>query len=256
MISGVLAGFRLQLWIFRRSLGDLSILIAVPFYLAIFLSITQSADRPDLHATAVLAPALAGMWTLALNQAGGITDGDRWQGTLEPLLATPASFAANVLGRTVAIGALGVVCFAESWVAAALLFGVQISIPHPVYFISCLVATCFAMFGTAALMTTLFTLARSSMIFQNSLSYPFYVLGGILVPVTFLPHWLYPVTRVFFLSWSADLFRATLATGAVSEPAEQLIVIVGLGAISLLLGFALSRRILRVIRARGSVGLA
>ena len=53
-------------------------------------------------------------------------------------------------------------------------------------------------------MATVFVLARTAMLFTNALGYPFYILGGVLVPVAFLPGWLRPVSRLVFLSWSSD----------------------------------------------------
>lgn len=109
----------------------------------------------------------------------------------------------------------------------AYLFGVEVSVDHPVVFALAIGATILATTASGLLMSTAFIATRSARTFQNSLSYPFYVLGGVLVPVSFLPDWVQPLSRVVFLSWSADLLRDCLRPGNVDAVAPRLAVIVG-----------------------------
>jgi len=99
-------------------------------------------------------------------------------------------------------------------------------------------------------------LARSARIFQNSLSYPFYVLGGVLVPVALLPGWLQPLTRVVFVSWSADLLRDSLSAAPIADPTLRLAAVLGLGATGLGAGIFLLRRVLVRVRALGTLTYA
>ena len=103
-------------------------------------------------------------------------------------------------------------------------------------------------------MASLFVLARNAVTFSNSASYPFYVLGGILVPVSFLPHWIQPVSSVVFLSWSADLMRAALQPSPVHEFAFRLAMVGLLGACGLAVGLYAMRVILTRVRASGELG--
>ena len=114
----------------------------------------------------------------------------------------------------------------------------------------------FAVAGTALIMASLFVLTRSARTFQNSLSYPFYVLGGVLVPVSYLPDWLRPLSSGVFLSWSADLLRASLAPAPVHRLAFRLAMIVLLGLAGLALGRLALGRILDRLRTSGELGLA
>jgi ABC-2 type transport system permease protein len=136
-----------------------------------------------------------------------------------------------------------------------LAFGVWIDIEHPLTFLLTLAATAFAVSGTAVIMAALFVLSRTPRTFQNSLSFPFYVLGGVLVPVSFLPDWLEPVSRAIFLSWSADLLRDSLDEAAVDDVAARLGIVVLLGAVGFAIGYALLARTLHRARTEGSLGL-
>jgi ABC-2 type transport system permease protein len=200
-----------------------------------------------------VAPLFIALWWLALFQSGWVVSHDRWSGTIEPLVAAPGSFAANVLGRVLAPTMVGLVSFGEVWVVARLLFGERIEVHHPAAFVLTVAATLAAMAGTAVVMAALFVLTRSAATFSNSASYPFYVLGGILVPVSVLPDWLEPVSRIVFLSWSSELMRDTLRAEAIDDFAFRLGMIVFLGACGFVVGMVLLTRILVRVRSNGEL---
>ncbi|MBC3840307.1 ABC transporter permease [Streptacidiphilus sp. 4-A2] len=247
------AAFRLQLTIFLHAIGRVSIVIALPFQVLIFMSITRYGGRPGLDQQAVLAPALAGVWTMSLMLAGDIIDSDRWSGVLDVVLSAPASFFANLLGRCAAVGALGLVCFGECWVCATVFFGADLSFSHPGWFAAGLLATCLATAATSTVMATVFVLGRTALAFKNALNYPIYVLGGVFVPIAVLPGWLHPLSRMIFLSWSADLLRAAAAPGPMREPWLQLTAILLLSAATLGAGIWCARLVLNRIRSTGRV---
>jgi ABC-2 type transport system permease protein len=122
-------------------------------------------------------------------------------------------------------------------------------------FAATLLLTAFAMTTTALFMANLFVLARSAVTFSNSASYPFYVLGGILVPVALLPGWLQPFSKVVFLSWSADALRGSLAKAPVPHAALNLTMIFLLGCAALVVASVLMDRILHKVRQTGELGL-
>lgn len=256
MAGAFAAGFRLQALIFRRSSDQVPILIAIPFFVLVFMSVTRHANRPDLDSYAVLAPALAGIWMFALFLASEIIDGDRWAGVLDILVASPAGMLPVVLGRTVAVGVLGLISFAETWLFALVFFAVDIRIPHPGWFLAGLLATCLATVATSIVLAALFVLGRSAVLWQASLGYPFYVLGGILVPASLLPSWLQPVSNLVFLSWSADLLRASLGPGPMAAAApRQLAMVLLIAGVTAFLGWLLTARVLDRVRRTGEVSL-
>jgi ABC-2 type transport system permease protein len=254
-VRAFLAGFRLQLRVVRSDADYVMPLTTIPLFAITVLAIVRHAGRDDLTSYAVMAPVLIALWALALLDSGEIIEGDRWQGVLEPAVAAPASFPLVVLGRVLAVTAIGLLSFVEVWLVARLLFGVWIEIEHPLPFLLTLAATAFAVSGTAVIMAAVFVLSRSPRTFQNSLSFPFYVLGGVLVPVSFLPDWLEPVSSAIFLSWSADLLRDSLAEAAVDNVAGRVGMVVVLGAIGFVIGYALLARILHRTRTHGTLGL-
>jgi ABC-2 type transport system permease protein len=253
-VGAFLAGASIQLRFLRAYPDALIPFFTAPMFTIIFMMIFRHAGRSDLTAYAAIAPVFIALWWLALFNSGWTITIERWNGTIEMLVAAPSSFAAVILGRITATTMIGIVSFAETWLVARLIFGTTVSIHHPWAFVAIVVVTLAAMAGTSVAMSSLFVLARNAVTFSNSASYPFYVLGGILVPVSLLPHWIRPLSSVVFLSWSADLLRAALRPTPMHEVGFRLGMVALLGAC----GFAVGARAMRVIlvrvRASGELG--
>lgn len=255
-MNAMLAAARLQLATFRRVPGDLLFLVTAPLFTLTFLAIAEHAGRTDLAPYAVLAPGMIAMLGMAMLTSGEVIDVERWGGTLELALAAPTRLPVVVLGRVVTVTTVSLAAVAESWLTAWLAFGTAIPVPHPGRFAVVLVATAVAMAGTATIFTAVFVLARSARTFQNSLSYPLFLLGGTMVPVAMLPGWLEPVSRLVFLSWATDLLRATLAPEPVEHFWPRLGAVLGLGAAGYLAGFLLITWVINRAKATGRVGYA
>jgi ABC-2 type transport system permease protein len=248
-----LAGARVQLQFLVAYPDSLIPFFTAPLFTVVFMLVFKHAGRQDLTAYAAIAPVFIALWWLALFNSGWTITIERWNGTLEMLVAAPSSFGAVVFGRIAATTIVGTVSFVEAWLVARLLFGTAVTVHHVGAFVLTVVVTLAAMAGTAVGMAALFVLARNAVTFSNSASYPFYVLGGILVPVSLLPHWVRPVSSVVFLSWSADLLRSSLRAAPVHHLWERAGMVALLGACGYGVGLAALRVILVRVRERGEL---
>jgi ABC-2 type transport system permease protein len=253
-VRGLWGAIRLQLQIVGADRGYLNEILANPFFAVIFLGIVRAAGRKDLTAYAIVAPVLITLWGMALEISGDIVDSDRGAGILEGVVATPVGFPTVVFGRVLAVTLLSVVAVAETWLVAKIGFRADIEIHHPGVLLATLAATGLAMAGTALVMAGLFVLARTARTFQNTMNYPIYLLAGVIVPLSYLPEWLRPLGRVLFLSWSADLLRASLSPAPVPDPALRLGMVLLLGALGLAVGRATLHVVLRRVRGQGTLG--
>lgn len=249
-------GARLQLRQLGRSPDGFLAWCTTPLTTLALMAVLLHAGREDLAPHALLAPVLMGMWAEALHVGGEVIAVERRSGRMDALLAAPAPFAAQHLGRMAAVSASSLAAVPLAWVPGSLLLGSAVPIGHPVLFATTLLLTAFAMCATATLMSCGFVLARSAGSVRNALSYPFFVLGGVLVPVSLLPAWVEVPASMFFLSWSSDLLRDAVGSPVVDAAGWRLAALAGLAlgcwAIALL---ALSRTLLRA-RASGEVGHA
>lgn len=248
-----LAGARIQLSFFRAYPDALIPFFTAPMFSVVFQLIFKHAGRQDLTGYAAIAPVFIALWWMALFNSGWTITIERWNGTIEMLVAAPASFAAVIFGRITATTLAGVLSFGETWIVARL-FGTTVHIEHAWAFVATIVVTLAAMAGTAVAMASLFVLARNAVTFSNSASFPFYVLGGILVPVSVLPHWIRPVSSIVFLSWSADLLRAGLRPTPIHDFGFRLGMVALLGACGLGVGVWAMHVILRRVRGTGELG--
>ncbi|MET7869452.1 ABC transporter permease [Streptomyces cyaneofuscatus] len=255
-MNEVLAGVRLQLKMFRRNAGHLLIFVTVPFFTAIFLSSIRLTGRSDLEPYAVLAPALMGLWVVSLDLAGVVLDSERRQGTLELFIASPGVLTRMMTGRVAVISCLGMLTFLESWLTARIFFHIRLTIHHEWLLGVTLAAICVATVGVATALAGLFVMSRAAHRFANALGYPFYLLGGILVPVTFFPDWLRPLSWLTYLYWSADLLRAVTRPAPVEHFGLRVAVLLVTGAGTYLAGAGLVRRMLVRMRADGTAGLS
>jgi ABC-2 type transport system permease protein len=252
-MRAVWSGFALQSRMFRAYPDGLFPLFMTPFLAVIFLMIIDHAGREDLASYAVVAPVFMGLWWVSLMSAGGVISWDRWQGTLELIIAAPARFPLVVFGRILAVTTVGLVGFVEVWVIAKLLYRTEFTIHHPWHFAATLATSAAAMAGTAVAMSALFVLARNAVTFINSGSYPFFLLGGVLVPASFLPGGLEALSSAVFLSWSSDLLRASLAPAPVDGFEYRLAMVLALGSAGLLIGSAMMVHFLRKVRMSGDI---
>jgi ABC-2 type transport system permease protein len=247
--------FLLQLAITKRSAGHGLTPIIVLLLSMILLSLAVHAHRPTAVVNAVLAPGLIGLWAASLHLAGEILVNDRWAGRLELLIATRMPVALVIFGRILMLAPLGMLAFIESWLIAALGFRHVVTIANPGVFLVGVAVTCLAMTGTASMLAIIFAISRAAQTFQNSISYPIYILAGVMVPVTILPGWLQPVSRFVFLSWSADLLRSAVR-GDVAEWPSQVGAIAGLGGAAFIVSIYLTRKIIDLARQGATVGYA
>jgi ABC-2 type transport system permease protein len=253
-MSAFAAGVRVQLALLRRGWDHFLALVTVPLLTIALLAVTRHAGRPDLTSYAVLAPGVVAVVGMAILTSGEVVAEDRAHGRLELALAVPAAFPLVVLGRVASVTVVSLVGLVEAWVVAWLAFGVTVPVRHVGPFLLTLAVTTLATAGTAVLMSAVFVAARSARTFQNTISYPLYLLGGAFVPVAVLPGFLHPLCRVVFLSWSTDLLRGCLQRGAVVDLWPRLGAVAGLGLAGLALGHLVLDRVVARARTTGRIG--
>lgn len=233
-LNGFGTGFRFQTVAMRSQSDTYFSLITAPFFALLYMAIMEYSGRTDLNTHAVLAPMLMTLWTAALSFSGEMISENRENGRLELLLAAPASFPMLVFGRLCACMLLSLPSFGMSYVTAGLVFGYWMPIHHPGVFVGTLVLTALATAAAATALASAFVLTLGARIVQNTLSFPVYLLGGIIVPVSLFPDWLEAISRLVYLSWSADLLRASTSPEPVANAVMgfSMLSILGLSALA------------------------
>jgi ABC-2 type transport system permease protein len=255
-VRGFLAGLKLEAQIIRASPESLIPLVTAPLFTIIFLAIVRQNGRHDLQPDALMAPILIALWWVALQHGGQIITGDRWQALVESTIASPTSLASLLLGRVATVMCLGLLSFFEVWAIGEVMFDVSLTFEHPLAFALTLLCTAFATAGTSVCFASVFVLTRNAYTFTNSAGFPLYLLSGVFVPVAVLPGWIQPISSVIFMSWSADLLRASLKPAAIDDFWARLGVVLLLGAITFVVGRAILFYVLRRMRMTGQLATA
>jgi ABC-2 type transport system permease protein len=255
-LSRVLTGSaRVQLRLTRHNIEDFRPLFGMPLVALVALAILVHSGRADLAPRGLVAASLMTIGQMALFVASEIVFVERNGQTLELVVASPASYLAVLSARVVVLAMLGVLGFVESWLIARYAFRLELTVYHPLLLLSTLLASSLAAAGTAVLTAALFSLGKQVRTFQNAINGPLYLLGGVLVPTTFLPAWLQPSSKLVFFYWSAKLLRACFVPEPPEGAARALLAVLALGVFTWLVGGVVLRRMLDHLRRDGTLGL-
>jgi ABC-2 type transport system permease protein len=253
-----LAGFRSEVQRVRVQPIEfiLTIVLMPLFYTVAVLMLAQSAGRlSSLGVYGIVGPAVLGIWAGAVMASGELIEGERGHGTLELMVATPpGAFEISLLGRIAANTVLSLFALVESALVAWFLFGVSLNITDPVVFAMGLVVLLVSTAGCGLIMANVFILSRSVRIFQNALTFPFYLLGGLTFPVAALPAWLHPLSYGIALSWGSDLLRTGAGQASGFPAALSVTCGLALAIVYFAIGHALFMWTERRVRRDASLG--
>jgi ABC-2 type transport system permease protein len=207
----------------------------------------RTGERSGTLLYAALGAGLMGIWSSTLFGSGGAIQWQRWQGTLEILVAAPVPFVLAFLPLTLASATTGVYS-----VAATLLFGVPLALAHPLLFVVALPVAVVSLGLLGLLLASTFVLYRHANALSNLLEYPVWLATGLLVPLSLLPQAVLPVSWALAPTWGARAIRAAALGG---DPLPGIAMCVALGAVYLALAALFLRHFERLARERATLSL-
>jgi ABC-2 type transport system permease protein len=255
LIRIVFGALRAQFEMTRRNMMDVYWILLMPFFSVIFTAIMLHSGRTDLVGYALVAPLLIAIGQMGFYVSAELLARDQWMQTLELVVASPAPFFLVLATRISLVSSIGLLGFVESWLIARFGFGIEVPVYHPLVLLVTLLATSLASTASALVLAAFCVLMRNVRTLQNSATYPLYVLGGVLVPTTYLPEWLQPASKLVFLSWSADLLRDSLQAATPSDVPLRVAAILALGLGTGTMGAILLQHMLDRLRSEGRLGL-
>jgi ABC-2 type transport system permease protein len=227
-------------------------LIQPVIFATIAFEMWRSGARPGTLLSVALGVGMMGMWSATLFGSGGAIQWQRWQGTLEILVAAPSPFLLTLTPLTLATASIGLYSVAATLLWGRVLFGVPMHVVHPAAFALALPATVISLGLLGLVMASTFVLYRQASAFSNLLEYPVWLVTGLLVPLSLLPGWTHPIAWVLAPTWGVRAIRAAALGGDVWWP---LLACLGLAACYLAIGTVTMRNFERVARARATLAL-
>jgi ABC-2 type transport system permease protein len=222
------------------------------FFATVSFFVFRAGDSPRTLLYASLGAAVMGMWSSVSTTAGGAMQRERWWGTLELLVATPRHFSLVLLPVTLGMATIGIYSLAATLLWGRFLFGVHLSIVHPVLFGLAIVGTVLSFGGLGFLFAVSFVRFRAAWVLGNFFEYPVWLIGGFLVPLALLPAWVHPISWALAPTWGMNAIRESALGGS---PLADLGICLALGLGYVALGVLVTERVLRAARVSGSLSL-
>ena len=200
----------------RHQWNDSFILFAVlvqPIFIALLALFMLRGTGEDYAMFVVVGSGLTGLWSSLLFISGNSINVERWQGTLESLVAAPIPFEVIIFGKNLANVIQSLISMTSSYLLAALLFGYTLKMVSPILFVVSVLLSIFAFISFGLVIAPLFIMYRGIQQWQNAMEFPVYILAGFLFPIALLPNWTTPISYVLPPYWAARALHET-STGA------------------------------------------
>jgi len=165
---------------------------------------------------AVLGGGMMGMWGNTLYGSGFAINFERWQGTLEEVLAAPSNLLHVVAGRSISNALFGLVNMVAILLIATLVFQVPLGVANPGLFALAMVLTLLSVSALGLVFASSFVLTRSTQVLTNGLEFPIYVVSGCMFPIALLPFWSHPASYILGPTWGIEAIRETASVENVS----------------------------------------
>jgi ABC-2 type transport system permease protein len=247
-------GWLLQMkMLWRSSFNTLLGVIYPLFFATVAFFMFRAGDDPKPLLYASLGAAVMGIWGTTSTSAGASLARERWHGTLELLVAAPASFALVLLPTTIAMASIGIYSMAATLAWGWLVFGIELTIASPVAFVLAIPATVVSIGALGFLLAVAFVRFRQAWALGNMLEYPVWLISGFLVPLTLFPGWVRPISWVLAPTWGIEAIRDASLGGSPWGPIGLSLL---LGAAYVAVGVVLVGRALHAARAKATLALS
>lgn len=245
-------------WLFQfkqlsRSSFDSFLAILWPlFFATVAFFMFQQGGDPEALIYAGLGAAVMGIWTATSMAAGTALQRERWLGTLELLVASPAHFSLIILPIGLATATIGVYCMTATILWGRIVFGIELPVEDPLSMAAAIPATLLSIGALGFLIGIAFARYRYAWALGSMTEYPMWLICGFLVPLALLPGWVPPISWLLAPTWGMNAIRES-STGGSPLPDAGMCVL--LGVTYVLLGVRLTERVLRAARAKASLSL-
>jgi len=199
--------FATSRWFLLTAVFQPVIFATIAFYMF------EAGRRPGTLLYAALGAGMMGIWSTTLFGSGGALQWNRWQGTLELLVAAPPPFIVVLVPLTLATSVTGVYSLFATLAWGRLFFGVPLHLAHPAAFVVAVPAAILALGLMGLLMASSFVLYRNANALSNLLEYPVWVATGLLFPIALLPGWVGPISWLLAPRWGIEAIRHAAAGG-------------------------------------------
>jgi ABC-2 type transport system permease protein len=212
----------------------------------------EAGARPGSLLFVAIGAGMMGIWSAVLFGSGGAIQWQRWQGTLEYLIAVPPAFIWVILPLTIATATVGLYSLTSTLLWGWLFFDVPLELAHPAWFIVSLPVAVLALGLLGLVLASTFVLYRNANALSNLLEYPVWLVTGLLTGLALLPGWTRPLSWVLAPTWGVKALRESALGG---NPGLAVAMSAGLGVVYLVIGHFFLRYFERLAREKATLSL-
>jgi ABC-2 type transport system permease protein len=166
---------------------------------------------------AVLGGGMMGMWGNTIYASGFAIEFEKWQGTLEAVLAAPAKLLHVITGRAVSNALFGLTNMVAVFIIGTAAFRISLGIADPLLFVVSLMLTLLSVSALGLIFASSFVLSRSAQALTNGLETPLYIVSGSMFPIALLPFWVHPAAYILGPTWGVDAIRLATSQEYASQ---------------------------------------
>lgn len=222
----------------------------------VFTSVALLAVGPNGSADVnriALGAGLVALWGATIWGAGSVMRSERREGTLAAIVVRPSSLPLILAGKSSTSTLQTALLIGLSVFVTALIFGHRLTLARPVEFAGVLLLAVISASILGLMLGCLFVLTRAAQRISEALTYPIFIVGGLMVPLSLLPAWIRPVSWLVSLRWGGDLLRSAM-TGSATRTSDWLWLLLTSFAYLLLTRYAFAA-VLRRARREGTLEL-
>lgn len=212
----------------------------------------NAGSKPETVIYSALGAGMMGIWTSTLFASGGAISWQRWQGTLELLVAAPPPFLLVIFPLTLGSATIGLYSLTATLLWERLLFGLPFDPVHLGQFVLAVPMLIFALGALGLVLATSFVLYRNANALSNMLEFPVWLATGVIVPLSLLPGWTSVIGWTLSPTWGFRALRNAVFGGDVWGP---IALSIGLSAAYFAIAWVLMGIFERRARERATLSL-
>jgi len=231
--------------------------IIAPFVMTLVALMLFRNSSGNFVLYAILGGGMMGMWGNTLYSSGYSIQFDRWNGTLEAVLATPAPLVWIIAGRSLWNALIGIINAVFIFVIAVFWFQVPLNLSDPPLFFLALFVTLLSLAALGIVFSSAFVLSKNASILTNGLEFPIYVGTGTMFPIAMLPAWSGPLSLSLAPSWGIDAMRYSALSGYAGLEVGywgDIVIMIVLGLVYVIVAYFLFQKIEEMVRVKGDIG--
>lgn len=230
-------------------------LIANPILNTVLLyEMYRNSGKEDFLSFVILGAGLMALWSCICFSSAGDINRERFNGTLPIIFSAPVGFSIIILGKILGNTVLALLSLLISMITAYVLFGVNIYVHYPLYFLIAMLALVFSFVIISICIACVLTLSRKTTLYMNCIEMPIILLCGFVYPIESIPSIIRPLSYCLAPTWAVELLRMSVSDMSDTHLFwNKVFILLGLSGINIMFSIYLFKMIDKKARISGSL---